>query len=123
MALFDNLYIRLLGICFASFSSGTPLKLGIRRQNIDSIMILLLGLGELTFLQLSTTYAPSTIAGYSVGYVTPSFQIIEIDCFGSRYFASGTGAAGLVGAFLWWVVRGLGVRIGVGMSSVTTTRH
>lgn len=58
-------------------------------------------MGELTFLQLSTTYAPSSVAGYSVGY-----------------FASGTGAAGLVGAFLWWVVRGLGVRIGVGISSV-----
>ncbi|KAJ7846437.1 batten's disease protein Cln3, partial [Mycena olivaceomarginata] len=59
------------------------------------------GLGELTFLQLSTTYAPPSVAGHSVGY-----------------FASGTGAAGLVGAFLWWEVRGLGVRIGVGMSSV-----
>lgn len=35
-----------------------------------------------------------------------------------RYFASGTGAAGLVGASLWWVVRGLGVRTGVGISSV-----
>jgi hypothetical protein len=34
------------------------------------------------------------------------------------YFASGTGAAGLVGAFLWWEVRGLGVRVGVGLSSV-----
>jgi len=36
----------------------------------------------------------------------------------SRYFASGTGAAGLVGAALWWEVRSLGVRIGVGVSSV-----
>lgn len=35
-----------------------------------------------------------------------------------RYFASGTGAAGLVGAFLWWEVRSLGVRVGVGLSSV-----
>jgi hypothetical protein len=35
-----------------------------------------------------------------------------------RYFASGTGAAGLVGAFLWWELRGLGVRTGVGLSSV-----
>jgi battenin len=35
-----------------------------------------------------------------------------------RYFASGTGAAGLVGAFLWWEVRSLGVRTGVGLSSV-----
>ena|ERR1700683_2205567 len=36
----------------------------------------------------------------------------------SRYFASGTGAAGLVGALLWWEVRGLGVRTGVGISAV-----
>ncbi|TEB32688.1 hypothetical protein FA13DRAFT_1731182 [Coprinellus micaceus] len=80
IALFDGLLVRLLGIAFASFSSG---------------------LGELTFLQLSTTYSPPPVAGHAVGY-----------------FASGTGAAGLVGAFLWWEVRGLGVRLGVGMSSV-----
>ncbi|KAF8964735.1 CLN3 protein-domain-containing protein [Flammula alnicola] len=60
------------------------------------------GLGELTFLQLSTTYVPTSIAGTVL----------------LSYFASGTGAAGLVGAFLWWEVRGLGVRIGVGMSSI-----
>jgi battenin len=36
----------------------------------------------------------------------------------SRYFASGTGAAGLVGAFLWWELRKFGVRVGVGLSSV-----
>ncbi|KAJ3500771.1 hypothetical protein NLJ89_g9644 [Agrocybe chaxingu] len=77
---FDSLYMRLLGICLASFSSG---------------------LGELTFLQLSTTYSPPFIAGHAVGY-----------------FASGTGAAGLVGAFLWWEMRGLGVRAGVGLSSI-----
>lgn len=35
-----------------------------------------------------------------------------------RYFASGTGAAGLVGALLWWELRALGVRTGVGLSSV-----
>ena len=34
------------------------------------------------------------------------------------YFASGTGGAGLVGAALWWELRGLGVRLGVGLSSV-----
>jgi battenin len=72
--------MRLLGICLASLSSG---------------------LGELTFLQLSTTYSPSSVAGHSVGY-----------------FASGTGAAGLVGAFLWWEMRSLGVRTGVGLSSI-----
>jgi battenin len=36
----------------------------------------------------------------------------------TSYFASGTGAAGLVGAFLWWELRSLGVRLGVGLSSV-----
>ncbi|KAI0667306.1 batten's disease protein Cln3 [Trametes maxima] len=80
VALFESLYMRLLGICLASFSSG---------------------LGELTFLQLSTRYHPPSVAGHSVGY-----------------FASGTGGAGLAGAFLWWELRGLGVRLGVGLSSV-----
>ncbi|GAW10360.1 batten s disease protein Cln3 [Lentinula edodes] len=80
VALFDSLFARLIGIGLASFSSG---------------------LGELTFLQLSTTYAPPSVAGHGLGY-----------------FASGTGAAGLAGAFLWWEVRGLGVRVGVGLSSV-----
>ncbi|OCH94654.1 batten's disease protein Cln3 [Obba rivulosa] len=80
VALFDSLAMRLLGICCASFSSG---------------------LGELTFLQLSTRYHPPSVAGHSVGY-----------------FASGTGGAGLVGAFLWWELRNLGVRTGVGLSSV-----
>ncbi|KAG8950154.1 battenin CLN3 protein [Tulasnella sp. 424] len=56
---FESLGMRLLGICLASFSSG---------------------LGELTFLQLSTTY-PIALAGHSVGY-----------------FASGTGGAGVGGA-------------------------
>ncbi|TFY77085.1 hypothetical protein EWM64_g6929 [Hericium alpestre] len=78
---FNSLAMRLLGISLASFSSG---------------------LGELTFLQLSTRYHPPSVAGHSVGY-----------------FASGTGAAGLVGAFLWWELRGLGVRFGVGLSSVS----
>ncbi|KAG6865745.1 hypothetical protein C0991_012217 [Blastosporella zonata] len=80
VAAFDSLYMRLLGISLASFSSG---------------------LGELTFLQLSTTYTPASVSGRSVGY-----------------FASGTGAAGLVGAFIWWEVRSLGVRVGVGLSSI-----
>jgi len=79
VASFESLGLRLLGVCLASFSSG---------------------LGELTFLQLSTTYAPA-LAGHSVGY-----------------FASGTGGAGLFGAFLWWELRNLGVRTGVGISSV-----
>ncbi|KAG1721460.1 batten's disease protein Cln3 [Suillus lakei] len=83
VAFHESLYSRLLGICLASFSS---------RQTI--------GLGEMTFLQLSTTYSRS-VGGRSVGY-----------------FASGTGAAGIVGAFMWWELRGLGVSTGVGISAV-----
>lgn len=49
------------------------------------------GLGEMTFFQLSTTYGRET-GSTAVGW-----------------FSSGTGAAGLVGAGLWWVLRGLGV--------------
>ncbi|KAF9515000.1 hypothetical protein BS47DRAFT_1328482 [Hydnum rufescens UP504] len=79
VAAFDVLNMRLLGIALASFSSG---------------------LGELTFLQLSTTY-PGNVAGEAIGY-----------------FASGTGAAGLLGAALWWYLRSLGVREGVGISSI-----
>ncbi|KAG2159284.1 batten's disease protein Cln3 [Suillus bovinus] len=79
VAFHESLYSRLLGICIASFSSG---------------------LGEMTFLQLSTTYSRS-VGGRSVGY-----------------FASGTGAAGIVGAFMWWELRGLGVSTGVGISAV-----
>ena len=77
--------MRLLGIALASLSSG---------------------LGELTFLQLSTTYTSSGVSGEALGY-----------------FASGTGCAGLLGAALWWVLRGLGVREGVGISSVELFRH
>ncbi|KAN0129210.1 batten's disease protein Cln3 [Lactarius tabidus] len=95
---------RLVGCCFLSVtgmivvatSDGlSPRLFGIGCASLAS------GLGELTFLQLSTTFHPPSIAGRGVGY-----------------FASGTGAAGLVGAFLWWELRGLGVRIGVGLSSV-----
>ncbi|KAG8974866.1 battenin CLN3 protein [Tulasnella sp. 425] len=73
---FESLGMRLLGICLASFSSG---------------------LGELTFLQLSTTY-PIALAGHSVGY-----------------FASGTGGAGVGGAGLWWELRSLGVKRGISL--------
>ncbi|KAH9994961.1 CLN3 protein-domain-containing protein [Russula compacta] len=95
---------RLIGCCFLSVtgmivvaaSEGLSSRLfGISCASLAS------GLGELTFLQLSTTYHPPSVAGRGVGY-----------------FASGTGAAGLAGAFLWWEIRSLGVRIGVGLSSV-----
>ncbi|KAL9709372.1 battenin CLN3 protein [Leucoagaricus gongylophorus] len=80
VALLEPLPMRLFGIGLASFSSG---------------------LGELTFLQLSTTYVPPSVGGHGVGY-----------------FASGTGAAGLIGAFLWWELRKLGIQLGIGLSSV-----
>jgi hypothetical protein len=34
-------------------------------------------------------------------------------------WSSGTGAAGIVGAGLWWLLRGLGVKAGLGISSVS----
>ncbi|ORY90784.1 batten's disease protein Cln3 [Leucosporidium creatinivorum] len=79
VALSQSLLPRLSGIAIASFSSG---------------------LGEMTYLQLSTVYGsldtPADLGGIAVGW-----------------FASGTGAAGLVGAGLWWGLRGLGVRSGL----------
>lgn len=78
VALLPTLGARLIGISMASFSSG---------------------LGELTFLQLCTTYGVVR-AGRGVGW-----------------FASGTGAAGLFGAGAWWVVRPLGVKGGLSIMS------
>ena len=57
--------MRLLGICLASFSSGTFIVLSEQSE----FMVTTSGLGELTYLQLSTTYAPQSVAGHSVGYV------------------------------------------------------
>lgn len=74
MALWPELWTRLLGISLASFSSG---------------------LGELTYLQLSTRYGQKG-AGRAIGW-----------------FSSGTGAAGLVGASAWWIVRPMGVKAGL----------
>jgi len=53
------------------------------------------GLGEITYLQYATRF-PHDITTYTVGW-----------------FSSGTGAAGLVGASAWWVVRPLGVKTGL----------
>lgn len=78
-ALFQSLFIRLLGVGTASFMSG---------------------LGEITYLQYTTRY-PAVVTKYCVGW-----------------FASGTGAAGLVGALAWWIVRPLGVRLGLGILSL-----
>lgn len=55
----------------------------------------------MTFLQRTTCYHNDEYAKKAVGW-----------------FSSGTGAAGLVGAGLWWELRGLGVRTGISISSV-----
>jgi len=56
----------------------------------------------MTFLQRTTCYHNDEYAKMAVGW-----------------FSSGTGAAGLVGAGLWWELRGLGVRTGISISSVS----
>lgn len=63
----------------------------------------------MTFLQLTTCYNNNNNDnnndnGYSKKAV--------------GWFSSGTGAAGLVGAGLWWELRGLGVKRGISISSV-----
>ncbi|CDR98976.1 hypothetical protein [Sporisorium scitamineum] len=95
VSFFPKLGMRLLGISLASFSSG---------------------LGELTFLQLSTRYAPKA----SERRVAAAVAGLETNFAGDAvgWFASGTGAAGLVGAAAWWVVRPLGVQTGMAILSV-----
>jgi battenin len=82
IALSGSVPPRLLGISLASFSSG---------------------LGELTFLQLTTTLPTRDSSRTALGA-----------------WASGTGAAGIAGAALWWLLRGLGVKGGLGISSVSS---
>lgn len=64
VATFENVYMRLLGICFASFSSGIGDQLFLP---IPHLICFNIGLGELTFLQLSTTFRHPSVAGRSVG--------------------------------------------------------
>ncbi|SCV72400.1 BQ2448_3937 [Microbotryum intermedium] len=77
----STLFLRLFGIAVASFSSG---------------------LGEMTYLQLTTMYGSLELA-----------SSIDLGGFAVGWFSSGTGAAGLVGAGLWWILRGFGVKIGL----------
>lgn len=56
----------------------------------------------MTFLQRTTCYHNDEYAKLAVGW-----------------FSSGTGAAGLVGAALWWELRALGVKTGISISSVS----
>lgn len=88
----SSLSFRLLGISIASFSSG---------------------LGEMTYLQLSTLYTnPSTNS------TSTEKKGLNLSSTALGWFASGTGAAGLVGAGLWWFLRSLGVREGLLITSV-----
>ncbi|POY70414.1 hypothetical protein BMF94_6589 [Rhodotorula taiwanensis] len=88
VAMSGSLLPRLCGIAIASFSSG---------------------LGEMTYLQKSTLYGSLSPPGRD-----------EEDYGGTAvgWFSSGTGAAGIGGAGLWWIVRGLGVREGLLICSV-----
>lgn len=84
------------GILLVAFSSSLSARLsGIALASFSS------GLGEMTFLQRSTVYGDDAMAKLAV-----------------NWFASGTGAAGLVGAAAWWSVRSLGVKKGLTLSSV-----
>lgn len=49
----------------------------------------MIGLGELTFLQLSTTYAPPSIAGHSVGYVLQTSVDAELILMVRQVFCLG----------------------------------
>ncbi|ORX39157.1 batten's disease protein Cln3 [Kockovaella imperatae] len=85
-----------LGIAIIAFSSSVkPRLFGISLASLSS------GLGELTFLQLSTTLP------------TPSSSRTALGAW-----SSGTGFAGIAGAGLWWLLRGLGVKGGLGLSSL-----
>ncbi|GAC98469.1 hypothetical protein PHSY_006063 [Pseudozyma hubeiensis SY62] len=102
VSFFPALVMRLVGISLASFSSG---------------------LGELTFLQLSTRYAPKTEGRRRRDGLSAAQRAgagLETNFAGDAvgWFASGTGAAGLVGAAAWWVVRPLGVQTGMAILSV-----
>jgi len=87
-------------VTVASSSSLLTRLFGIALASFSS------GLGEMNYLQLSTVYGslnvPFDLGGIAVGW-----------------FASGTGGAGLVGAGLWWILRGLGVRAGLLICSVS----
>ncbi|KAK0535533.1 battenin CLN3 protein [Tilletia horrida] len=80
-------------LMIAWFESALMRLLGISIASFCS------GLGELTWLQLATRFGPH--AGEGVGW-----------------FASGTGAAGFLGASAWWVVRPLGVKGGLSLLAV-----
>ncbi|RXK38191.1 protein BTN1 [Tremella mesenterica] len=85
-----------LGIVIVALSSSVPPRLlGISLASLSS------GFGELTFLQMTTTLPTDKASKTALGA-----------------WASGTGLAGVAGAAIWWMLRGLGVRGGLGISSI-----
>ncbi|GAA5943219.1 amino acid transporter YHC3 [Sporobolomyces koalae] len=82
VAFSKSLSSRLMGISIASFSSG---------------------LGEMTYLQLSTTY----------GTIRTTTNDRDLAGIAVGWFSSGTGGAGLVGSGLWWILRGFGIETGL----------
>ncbi|AAW44170.1 basic amino acid transporter, putative [Cryptococcus deneoformans JEC21] len=97
-------YTRRVGFCticswfgiitIALSSSLSPRLLGISLASLSS------GMGELTFLQLTTTLPTEATSKTALGA-----------------WSSGTGFAGVAGAGIWWLLRGLGVKGGLGLSS------
>ncbi|OWZ63966.1 protein BTN1 [Cryptococcus neoformans] len=97
-------YTRRVGLCticswfgimiIALSSSLSPRLLGISLASLSS------GMGELTFLQLTTTLPTEATSKTALGA-----------------WSSGTGFAGVAGAGIWWLLRGLGVKGGLGLSS------
>lgn len=81
-------------LIIAVFESLTMRLLGIALASFSS------GVGEVTFLQ----------------YTTRLRRDLSTQCVGN--FASGTGAAGLLCALAWWLVRPLGVSTGIILLSV-----
>ncbi|WFD35897.1 battenin CLN3 protein [Malassezia cuniculi] len=81
-------------IIIATFESLTMRLFGIALASFSS------GVGEVTYLQ----------------YTTRLRRDLSSQCVG--HFASGTGAAGLLCAFAWWLVRPLGVKTGITLLSV-----
>ena len=96
--IFSCSLLSFLGMLFVALFDGLYGRLfGIAVASFSS------GLGEMTFLQLATLYGGDSSTGTDSAI---------------SWFASGTGGAGLFGAGLWWVLRGLGVTKGLGLCSV-----
>ncbi|KAI8460123.1 CLN3 protein-domain-containing protein [Phakopsora pachyrhizi] len=87
---FDSVLIRLIGIGLGSLSSG---------------------LGEMTFLQLSSKY-------HQAKDQNNQGESDDLPSTSITWFSSGTGAAGVFGAGFWWLLKSLGVRKGLGISSI-----